>query len=63
MLRSAAAPNSTRIKAYDRSDNPPPAHPANIGLAEDGVPAPVRAIANYSARDITLVLGLVLCHD
>ena len=60
MLRSAAAPNPKSLRTMTEATTQTHIIPANIGLAENGTPPPVLAIASYSARDITLVLGLGL---
>jgi hypothetical protein len=47
-------------RSHAKTNNPTPPSQANIGSAWDIVPTTNLAIANYSAKHITLVLGLVL---
>ena len=49
---------SEKIPNHDRSNNPKPPSQAKIGLVGGTVSTTNLAIANNSARDITLVLGL-----
>jgi len=49
---------SPKNPSHDKTNNPKPLSQANIGLVGATVPTTNPAIANDSARDITLVLGL-----
>jgi len=51
-------PQPQKNPSHDEINNPNPTSPAHVGLAGDSVPAINLSIANYSARDITLVIGL-----
>jgi len=49
---------SRKNPSHDKTNNPKPPSQANIGSAGGTVSTTNLAIANYSARNITLVLGL-----